>query len=119
MAMSTTYTIRVINQSSVDKSYFIFMQPPAATSPGGETPVYANVLATFNNITDGDDDSLVYTVETAEAPRFVITEGAATPGEVIVPPQHPNAANVDFTDRLQTTADITQQADDCFSVTYA
>ena len=36
----TTYTISVFNQSSVSKSYVVFMQPP-----GGVTPIYTNVWA--------------------------------------------------------------------------
>lgn len=116
--MSTTYTIRVINQTGAAKSYFLFMQPPTTTALGGEAATYANVLATFDNVTDGDHDSFVYTVETAKPSRFVVTEGAATPGEVIVMPGPANFATVDFTDHAQTTADVTQQADDCFSVAY-
>lgn len=56
-----TYTIRIYNQSKANKSYVAFMEPPTVTSNGGVTPVFTNAWATFENITNGSWDSVVYT----------------------------------------------------------
>ncbi|UAL09042.1 hypothetical protein [Caulobacter segnis] len=55
-----TYTIRIYNQSLVDKSYVVFMQAPIVTSNGGTTPIFTNAWATFENITNGGWDQVVY-----------------------------------------------------------
>jgi hypothetical protein len=119
--MSTHYTIRVVNQSTQSKNYFAFMQPPP-TSGGRTAPVYTNVWATFENIPAGGSNSLDYTppeTEAAPAPSFIIAEGAFFPGQVIEPPATPNTAAIDFADRPETTATVSQNADDTFSVTYS
>lgn len=56
-----TYTIRVSNQSEADKSYVIFMDPPAVASSGDAPKVFTNAWVTFSNITHGGWDSVVYT----------------------------------------------------------
>ncbi|WP_029916787.1 hypothetical protein [Caulobacter sp. UNC358MFTsu5.1] len=113
-----TYTIRVNNQSGVDKSYIIFMPP--AVEPGGQTPVYTNVWATFENVTSGAWDSLVYKPdgEGSPAPSLIVAEGADMPGQVIEPPKDVNLATIDFAGRTQTTAAVTQHPDGGFSVAY-
>jgi hypothetical protein len=55
-----TYTIRIYNQSLIDKAYVAFMQAPLVTANGGTTPIYTNAWATFENITNGGWDSVVY-----------------------------------------------------------
>ncbi|KQY92517.1 hypothetical protein ASD21_14065 [Caulobacter sp. Root1455] len=116
--VSTTYTIQVLNQSGSNKSYVVFQAP--ATASGGQVPVYTNVWATLENVTDGDWDSFTYTVEDAdhEPPRFIVEEGEYAPGQVIVPPKDVNLATVDFTDRSQTAATVTENAEGDFSVAY-
>lgn len=59
-----TYTIKIFNQSQVMKSYVAFMQQPAVSASGASTPVYTNAWATFENITPGSWDSVVYTETT-------------------------------------------------------
>ena len=59
-----TYTIKILNNSKASKSYVAFMAQPIVTSNGGVTPVYTNAWATFENITDGGWDSVVYTETT-------------------------------------------------------
>jgi hypothetical protein len=139
-----TYTINVLNQSNQTKSYFIFQAPPIVTSPGGETPIYANVWVTFESVANGDHDSVVYTPPgvtayndavlgqacasqtqspspaTFNAPSetsFYVSNGDYTPGQVIDPSQVQNAARIDFTGRPDT-ATVTQGADGGFSVDY-
>lgn len=114
-----TYTIRVNNQSGVDKSYIVFMPPPV--EPGGQTPVYTNVWATFENVTPGAWDSLVYKPDSADGsppPSLIVAEGADMPGQVIEPPKGVNVATIDFAGRSQITADVTQHPDGGFSVAY-
>lgn len=126
----TTYTIRVLNQSGETKSYIVFQAPPLLHGHGGQTPVYTNVWATFPNITNGDHDSLVYAEADvmpgsdaagapAPAPSFYLTEGDEAPGQVITTPQVSDAAAVDFAERPQTTATVTQDASGGFSVLYS
>jgi hypothetical protein len=120
----TAYTIQVINQSGVDKSYVIFIQPPP-TFPGSVAPIYADAWATFANVTDGDRDSVVYTPEDAEvakgspAPRIAVAEGAYAPGQVIEPSDVGKVATIDFEGRRQTTAFVTEHPNGDFSVAYA
>lgn len=120
----TTYTIRVINQSGVNKSFAVFMQPPAVTSPGGQTPVYTNAWAVFENVPDGGWDSVDYTPEGAQAaegspaPYFAVAEGVFTPGQVSAPSEGANVATIDFAGRPETTAAVTEHPDDNFSVAY-
>lgn len=118
VASPPTYTIRVNNQSGVDKSYIVFMPP--ADEPGGQTPIYTNVWATFPNVTPGAWDSLVYTPdgEGSPAPSLIVAEGAETPGQVIEPPKDVKVATIDFAGRPQITADVTQHPDGGFSVAY-
>ena len=52
----TTRTIQIFNQSGFAKSYVLFMQPPQT----GSTPVFTNAWVTFNSITSGGFDSVVY-----------------------------------------------------------
>ncbi len=114
-----TYTIRVNNQSGVDKSYIVFMPPPV--EPGGQTPVCTNVWATFQNVTTGAWDSLVYKPDSADGsppPSLIVAEGADMPGQVIEPPKGVNVATIDFAGRSQITADVTQHPDGGFSVAY-
>ncbi len=83
-----TYTIRIYNQSLANKSYVVFMQPPAVSSSGGTTPIYTNAWATFDNITNGGWDTVVYTETTyahwsqanaALGPGAVLDSGGAMP----------------------------------------
>lgn len=60
----TTYTIKIYNQSNLNKSYVVFMEPPQVTSNGGQTPVYTNAWCTFPNLTNGGWDSVAYTQTT-------------------------------------------------------
>lgn len=124
----TTYTISVLNQSGETKSYVIFQAPPPLHGRGGETPVYANVWATFSSITNGDYDSLVYAEADvmpgseaggpAPAPSFYVAEGDDAPGQVIDTSQASDAAAIDFAGRSHTTATVTQDAGGGFSVQY-
>lgn len=59
-----SYTIKIYNQAKTNKSYVAFMEQPAVVSNGGVQPVYTNAWATFENITDGSWDSVVYTDNT-------------------------------------------------------
>lgn len=59
-----TYTIRIYNQSQLTKSYVAFMEPPSVAGSGGTHPVYTNAWATFENLTNGSWDSVVYTEST-------------------------------------------------------
>jgi hypothetical protein len=59
-----TYTIKILNNSQASKSYVAFLAQPTVTSNGGATPVYTNAWATFENVTDGSWDSVVYTETT-------------------------------------------------------
>lgn len=59
-----TYTIKILNQSDVTRSYVAFLQPPTVEPSGGPTPVYTNAWATFENITNGAWDSVTYTEQT-------------------------------------------------------
>jgi len=59
-----TYTIKILNNAQANKSYVAFMAQPVVTSNGGTVPVYTNAWATFENITDGGWDSVVYTQST-------------------------------------------------------
>ncbi|MFZ0268748.1 hypothetical protein [Caulobacter sp.] len=114
----TTYTINVVNQSGASKSYVVFQAPPPAF--GGQTPVYTNAWAALEHITDSGFDSVTYTVEGSdhEVPRFLVTEGDYTPGQVIDPPEGGNVATVDFTGLPQTAAAVTEHPDGEFSVDY-
>lgn len=58
------YTIKVFNQSEINKSYVVFMQPPVVSASGGSTPIYTNAWASFENITNGSWDSVVYSETT-------------------------------------------------------
>ena len=139
-----TYTINVLNQSSETKSYFIFQAAPVVTSPGGETPVYANAWATFENVKNGGYDSVVYTAPGVTADNdavsgvasaseqtslqtetfnfqpasFYVSNGDYTPGQVIDPAQAQNTARIDFTGRPDT-ATVTQGADGAYTVQYS
>jgi hypothetical protein len=59
-----TYTIRVLNQSGINKSYVIFMDPPAVASSGDAPNVFTNAWVTFENITHSSSGSVVYTDST-------------------------------------------------------
>lgn len=56
----TTYTIRISNKSKYSKNYVAFMEPPQVTNKGGSQPVYTNAWVTFENITEGGYDKVVY-----------------------------------------------------------
>lgn len=58
------YTIKIYNQSLINKSYVVFQEPPVVTANGGQQPVYTNAWAVFENITNGGFDALVYTETT-------------------------------------------------------
>ncbi|MBP1848833.1 hypothetical protein [Rhizobium halophytocola] len=60
----TTYTLKVRNLSEFAKSYVWFMEPPIVTSKGGSTPVFTNAWVTFNAVTSGSNDTVIYTDET-------------------------------------------------------
>lgn len=112
----TTYTINVLNESGVSKSYIVFMQPP-----GGVTPIYTNVWATLENITDGGWDSVTYAPEGEDppAPRVMVAEGVYTPGQIVEPSIGVNIVTVDFAERPQITATVTEHPDGGYSVAYA
>lgn len=55
-----TYTIKIYNQSTIDKAYVAFMEAPIVTANGGSTEPYINAWATFENLTSGGFDSLIY-----------------------------------------------------------
>jgi hypothetical protein len=138
-----TYTINVLNQSNQTKSYFVFQAAPVVTSPGGETPIYANAWVTFENVTNGSYDSVVYTTPGVTADNdavlgqasaseqtsfqtetfnfqptsFYVSNGDYTPGQVIDPTLAASTARIDFTGRPDT-ATVTQGADGGFSVDY-
>jgi hypothetical protein len=139
-----TYTIKIFNQSGETKSYVAFLAPPVVTSPGGETPVYANAWATLENVTNGGYDSVVYTPPGITADNdavpglasagetqtlsqttfnaqseasFYVANGDYTPGQVIDPTPSSSTARIDFTGRPDT-ATVTQGADGGFSVDY-
>ncbi|PIC00841.1 hypothetical protein [Caulobacter sp. X] len=59
-----TYTIKVYNQSTLNKSYVVFLQPPQVTANGGTTPIFTNAWRTFPNLTNGGWDSVKYTETT-------------------------------------------------------
>lgn len=52
----TTHTIQIFNQSGFAKSYMLFMQPPQT----GSTSIFTNAWVTFDSITSGGFDSVVY-----------------------------------------------------------
>ncbi|EJL25460.1 hypothetical protein PMI01_04364 [Caulobacter sp. AP07] len=125
----TTYTITVRNQSGEAKSYVLFKTPPVMTSPGGQTPVYANAWVIFENVTDGGWDSAVYAeadvtnsadaaASPESAPSFYVAENDGAPGQLTDPSQISDPVPVDFTERSQTTATVTQDAGGGFSVAY-
>lgn len=83
-----TYTIRIYNQSLANKSYVAFMEAPVVSASGGTTPIYTNAWATFENITNGGWDSVVYTDSTyaywspsseALTPSTVLDSGGVMP----------------------------------------
>lgn len=83
-----TYTIKVFNKSLATKSYFAFMEAPIVTSNGGATPVYTNAWATFDNVSNGAWDSVIYTDTTyacwsqpamALAPGVTLDSGGLAP----------------------------------------
>lgn len=83
-----TYTIKVYNQSLVDKSYVVFMQAPIVTANGATTPIYTNAWTTFENITNGGWDSVIYNQTTyacwsqppeALSPGVTIDSGGVMP----------------------------------------
>lgn len=83
-----TYTIRIYNQSLIDKSYVVFMEAPIVTANGGTTPIYTNAWATFENITNGGWDSVIYNQTTyaywsqppeALSPGVTIDSGGVMP----------------------------------------
>lgn len=76
-----SYTIRIYNQSLLNKSYVVFMQAPIVTSNGGTTPIFTNAWATFENITNGGWDQVDYT-ETTYA-YWSQPEQALSPGVTI------------------------------------
>lgn len=54
------YTIRILNDSGVNKSYFAFMQVPVVSSGGAAPKVYSNVWVSFPQITPGSWDTAQY-----------------------------------------------------------
>lgn len=59
-----TYTIRIVNNSGQSKSYVAFMETPQIAASGGDPVIYTNAWATFESVTDGSWDSIVYTDNT-------------------------------------------------------
>jgi hypothetical protein len=86
-----TYTINILNQSGFTKSYVVFMEPSVVTSPSGETPVHANAWATFENVTNGSYDSVVYTPPGITADNDAVP-GLASAGETQTQTQTPSPA---------------------------
>lgn len=99
----TTYTIKVFNQSQINKSYVVFMQPPTVSPSGGSTPVYTNAWATFPNLTNGSWDSVQYS-ETTYAywsqPAQVLSPGTTLDygGVMAVNPQTSDTVTFSNTD---------------------
>lgn len=59
-----TYTIKIFNQSTINKSYTVFQQPPEVTANGGSPTIFANAWRTFPNLTNNSFNTLVYTETT-------------------------------------------------------
>jgi hypothetical protein len=92
--MATTYTIRVVNQSSANNGYAIFTQSPTVTSQTDAPQVFTNAWATFNSIADGGFDTITsdgvtfahegatppHTVSSAAPLATTQTQDALTPG---------------------------------------
>jgi hypothetical protein len=55
-----TYTIRVSNQSTLAKSYVVTLQPPTVTANGASPQIFTNAWRTFNKVTNGGWDTVVY-----------------------------------------------------------
>lgn len=75
------YTIQILNNSGFSKSYVAFMEPPVVTSSGGNPQVFSNAWATWNSVTDGGFDRVVYTDTTYAYWGGPVTE--LTPGTVL------------------------------------
>ena len=120
------YTIRILNQSSLSKSYAVFMQPTPVVESGGAPHIYANAWATFENIRQGGWDSVDFSPDEDlgrdsrkdAAPRFLIADDETLPGQVSDASQAAATVAVDFTDRRQTVATVTQEVGGAFSVAY-
>jgi len=76
-----TYTIRLYNQSLANKSYVVFMQPPVVSASGGTPPIYTNAWATFENVTNGGWDTVVYNETTYS--YWSQANATLTPGAVL------------------------------------
>lgn len=83
-----TYSIKIYNQSQLNKSYVVFMQPPIVTSNGGASPVFTNAWVTFENLTNGGWDTVSYSgsiyaywSQPAESlsPGAIVDSGGVTP----------------------------------------
>ena len=111
------YTIKVVNNSRFPKRYTAFTLPPPAV--GGVHTAWAS----FENVPVGGSDSVEYAPsEDAETspPSFIIAAGDdVTPGQVSDQGSTAATATIDFTDRSETTATVTQDAAGAFTVAYS
>lgn len=75
------YTIQILNNSTVAKNYVAFMEPPIVTSTGASPQVYSNAWVTFNGVTNGGFDTIIY--DDVTYAYWGTTPSQLTPGTVI------------------------------------
>ncbi len=76
-----TYSIKIYNQSQLNKSYAVFMQPPIVNSNSGTSSVFTNAWVTFENLTNGGWDTVSYSESTYA--YWAQSAEALTPGAVV------------------------------------